>query len=78
MGQPAKAVEAKCGCGIVAIPELRRVKRAHANQSASRGHSARADQHEVWNEVSSRLSEHGVASPSAALSDVFRAKRPAD
>jgi hypothetical protein len=58
-------------------PELRRVKRARANESASSGYSARADQHEVWNEVASRLSEHGVASPSAALSDVFRARRAA-
>jgi hypothetical protein len=57
-------------------PDLRRVKRAHANRSSSRGESARADQAAVWTAVSARLATHGVASPSAAQSDVFRAKKP--
>jgi hypothetical protein len=58
-------------------PELRRIKRTYANRAASRGKSPRADQGQVWNEVSTRLTEHGVPSPSAALSDVFRSKGPA-
>lgn len=60
-----------------ADPELRRVKRVHANLRSSEGASARADQGEVWHAVSSRLAAHGVASASSALSDVYRAKRPA-
>jgi ARG and Rhodanese-Phosphatase-superfamily-associated Protein domain len=56
-------------------PQLRHTKRVHANRSASQGSSPRADQGEVWNEVSTRLSAHCVSSPGSALSDVYRAKR---
>jgi len=60
-----------------ADPELRRIKRSHANRSARRGETPRAEQGEVWQEVASRLSLHGVVSHSSALSDVYRAKRSA-
>jgi hypothetical protein len=56
-------------------PKLRHVKRAAANRSAAQGGAARADQNEVWREVSSRLSDYGVGSASSALGDVHRARR---
>src|SRR5438874_585160 len=56
-------------------PELRRLKRVHANRSAEAGGGERASQNEVWSEVSMRLAAHGVSSPSAALADVFDAKQ---
>jgi hypothetical protein len=56
-------------------PELRRTKRATANRTAP-GLEARPAQGEVWHAVTERLSQHGVASPSAAFTDLFDAKRP--
>jgi hypothetical protein len=52
-----------------ADPSLRRVKRATANVAG------RADQAEVWAEVSGRLAAHGVESASAALSDLYDSRR---
>lgn len=57
-------------------PDLRREKRARANQRGFAGAAARPDQGEVWGAVSARLSERGIASPSAALSDAYEAERP--
>ena len=57
-------------------PDLRRIKRTRANEASRMGQSPRANQHEVWDAVSTRLAAHHVASRSAALSDVFRAKGP--
>jgi hypothetical protein len=56
-------------------PELRREKRARANQRGLAGSEARPDQGEVWGAVSARLTAHGVASASGALSDVYEAER---
>jgi hypothetical protein len=58
-------------------PELRRLKRATANAQSAAGAPARPDQGEVWRDVGDRLARHGVASASAALSDVYNAKRSA-
>ena len=55
-------------------PDLRRTKRTRANEASRMGQSPRANQHEVWDAVSTRLAAHHVASRSDALSDVFRAK----
>jgi hypothetical protein len=52
-----------------ADPSLRRVKRRAANAAG------RADQGEVWECVEMRLAQHGVASPSAALSDLYDGRR---
>ena len=52
-----------------ADPDLRRVKRAAAQRGGA------ADQREVWNEVGARLSHHGVASASAAMSDIYDLRR---
>jgi len=58
-----------------ADPTLRRSKRDSANRSARAGLTARADQGEVWSEVRSRLSLHGVDSDSAAMHDVYEGRR---
>lgn len=58
-----------------ADPSLRRTKRRSVNAHAAAGHEARADQGELWREVGTRLSRHRVASPSAAMSDVFDGRR---
>lgn len=56
-------------------PSMRRLKRARANTRAAAGMPARPDQGEVWGEVSARLADHEVTSPSAALDDVYKARR---
>jgi hypothetical protein len=58
-----------------ADPDLRRLKRASANSRSAAGTPPRPDQGEVWQEVSARLATHHVASASAALSDLYDAKR---
>jgi hypothetical protein len=58
-----------------ADPELRRIKRSRANLNARHGAPPRAEQNEVWERVSSRLVQHGVESPSSALSSIYEAKR---
>jgi hypothetical protein len=58
-----------------AYPDLRRTKRATANRRSSAGDEPRPEQHEVWHEVEQRLECHGVASASAAFTDLFDAKR---
>jgi hypothetical protein len=52
-----------------ADPDLRRLKRARARSAG------RADQGEVWEAVGRRLDEHGVASRSAAMSDIYEGRR---
>jgi hypothetical protein len=63
--------------GHTADPELRRTKRATANQRSAEGDEARPAQVEVWQEVDARLNTHAVAAPSQAFTDLFEAKRPA-
>ncbi len=58
-----------------ADPSLRRVKRARANERAAVGAEAAPDQGEVWQTVASRLADHGVQSPSAAMNDVYEHRR---
>jgi hypothetical protein len=58
-----------------ADPTLRARKRAVANRRALVGMEARADQCEVWNDVSERLRDHGVDSESLAMSDLYDHKR---
>jgi hypothetical protein len=58
-----------------ADPSLRRTKRQTANVRAAAGESVRADQMQVWHEVGARLAEHGMASTTAALSDVYDGHR---
>jgi len=58
-----------------ADPELRRAKRVRANAHASMGREARADQGEVWDAVASRAREHGVASASGAMQDIYQERR---
>lgn len=60
-----------------ADPAMRRVKRASANLRAATRGEARPEQTEVWREVDERLRVHQVASPSAAFTDLFDAKRSA-
>jgi hypothetical protein len=52
-----------------ADPSLRRLGRASAGAAGS------ADQAQVWSAVACRMVDHGVASPSAAMSDVFDRRR---
>jgi len=58
-----------------ADPSLRRAKRRAANAHAGIGLAARADQGEVWSLVDERLAAHQVESPSAAMNDVYEARR---
>jgi hypothetical protein len=60
-----------------ADPAMRRAKRVTANSRGVSGGEARAEQAEVWREVDERLRVHQVASPSAAFTELFDAKRPA-
>ena len=73
----ARAREHFTAAPHTADPRLRQVKRSAANRSAAAAQAPRADQDEVWSEVSVRLSQHGVSSQSSALADVHRAKRHA-
>jgi hypothetical protein len=52
-----------------ADPSLRRRKRRAIE------HRGRADQGEVWSAVAGRLADHGVASTSAAMSDLYDRRR---
>jgi len=54
---------------------LRRAKRATANDRAAAGLAAQADQGEVWETVATRLADHGVRSPSAAMHDLYEHHR---
>ena len=58
-----------------ADPTLRARKREVANRRALVGLEARPDQDEMWIDVQERMSAHGVASESAALSDVYDGRR---
>ena len=58
-----------------ADPSLRRVKRQRTNLRAEQGDEVRADQGEVWDVVDARIEAHKIASPSAAMNDVFDGKR---
>jgi len=58
-----------------ADPGLRRAKRATANERATVGLAAQADQGEVWKTVAARLVAHGARSPSAAMHDVYEHRR---
>jgi hypothetical protein len=58
-----------------ADPALRRAKRARMNATAVAGQALRADQGEVWAAVDARLARHGAHSPSAAMHDVYEARR---
>jgi hypothetical protein len=58
-----------------ADPSLRRLKRRTANAGAASGGPPRAHQAEVWREVDSRLADHAVSSPSAAMSDLYDGRR---
>lgn len=70
-----RAAESFAPAPQAADPGLRRVKRARANERAAVGAPARADQGEVWQTVAARLTEHGVASPSSAMNDVYESRR---
>lgn len=58
-----------------ADPALRASKRVHSNRAGSHGAEVRADQGEVWEEVSARLRAHSVSSPSSSLRDLYAARR---
>jgi hypothetical protein len=58
-----------------ADPSLRRAKRERMNAAAAAGQALRADQGEVWAFVDARLAEHDAHSPSAAMHDVYEARR---
>jgi ARG and Rhodanese-Phosphatase-superfamily-associated Protein domain len=58
-----------------ADPGLRRAKRVRANERAAAGLAAQADQGEVWHAVATRLADHGVHSPSAAMHDLYKGRR---
>jgi len=58
-----------------AYPRLRGMKRSGANRSLAAGMAAVPAQSAVWSEVSERLAEHEVASPTGAMADVYDARR---
>jgi len=58
-----------------AYPRLRGMKRTGANRALAAGMAAVPAQAAVWTEVSERLAEHEVASPTGAMADVYDAKR---
>jgi len=62
--------------GYTVDPDLRRDKRARANERALAGEAALPDQGEVWAGVSERLTAHAVNSPSSALTDLYQSRRP--
>ena len=58
-----------------AYPEMRRHKARMVNRRLDSGGPARADQSEVWNEVQAKSIRMGVASPTAAMHDVYEGHR---
>ena len=54
-----------------ADPAMRARKRTTANDRALVGLEARPEQNEVWEDVQERLITHGVASDTAAMSDLY-------
>jgi len=57
-----------------AYPRLRGMKRSGANRALAAGMDPVPAQAAVWAEVSDRLAEHEVASPTDAMADVYEAK----
>ena len=58
-----------------AYPALRRMKNEQARMQVADGAIARADQGEVWREVSEKHARHGAASRTGAMDDVFEHRR---
>ena len=58
-----------------ADPRMRKLKNQRARVNAAAGLAARADQGEVWNEVSVRSAEMQASSPTGAMSDIFEGHR---
>jgi hypothetical protein len=58
-----------------AYPGLRRMKNRTARARVAAGLEARADQHEVWDEVADRSARHDVHSPTAAMHDIYEVRR---
>jgi hypothetical protein len=58
-----------------ADPSMRRLKRHAANVRAAAGGPAQADQMQVWQDVRAKLADNDVASPSAAMSDLYDQRR---
>lgn len=59
----------------MAYPEMRREKARQANRARLASMEARADQGEVWNEVSRRSHELGISSATGSINDVFEGRR---
>jgi hypothetical protein len=59
----------------MAYPEMRREKARQANRARLSAMEARADQGEVWNEVSRRSRELGVESSTGSINDVYESRR---
>ena len=62
------------GSGSVVSQSMRRQMSFDVAESRAAGHGFRADQSDVWNEVSHRLSESGTSSRSSAWSDYAAAR----
>lgn len=58
-----------------ADPELRKRKHRRARERVALGAAARADQGEVWSEVSDRAAELATHSPTAAMHDIYESRR---
>lgn len=58
-----------------AYPDLRRRKSRQAREMLARGLEARADQGEVWSEVSRKAARMRVHSPTGAMHDVYESRR---
>lgn len=58
-----------------AHPRLRQMKNTQARARMRAGDAPRAAQQEVWQEVAAAANRHGVASPTAAMHDVFEQRR---
>ncbi len=56
-------------------PDLRMTKRARMNAAVAAGGPARANQSEVWSSVAGRMADEGVDCATAAMHDLYDAKR---
>jgi hypothetical protein len=59
------------GSGSALYAKLRRMKMASVSRSYAVAGSPRSDQGEVWDEISSKMSDLSCNSPTAAMSDLF-------
>jgi len=59
----------------ISYANLRKTQKASVLRSVAVGGEFRADQGEVWDNIAYKMSVHGVASPTSAMSDIYKEEK---